>query len=66
MALAIENMRSYEEIAELKARLEKENVYLQEEIRTEHNFEEIVGNSPRAFGGHSERSNRSRPPTPRF
>jgi formate hydrogenlyase transcriptional activator len=30
----------------LKARLEKENVYLQEEIRTEHNFEEIVGNSP--------------------
>jgi len=29
----------------LKARLEKENVYLQEEIRTVHNFEEIVGNS---------------------
>jgi formate hydrogenlyase transcriptional activator len=39
-------MKSYEEIAALKARLEKENVYLQEEIRTEHNFEEIVGNSP--------------------
>ena len=46
IALAVENMRSYEEIAELKVRLEKENVYLQEEIRTEHNFEEIVGNSP--------------------
>ncbi len=46
VALAIENMKSYEEIAELKATLEKENVYLQEEIRTEHNFEEIVGNSP--------------------
>jgi formate hydrogenlyase transcriptional activator len=46
VALAIENMESYEEIATLKARLEKENVYLQEEIRTEHNFEEIVGNSP--------------------
>jgi len=30
----------------LKARLERENVYLREEIRTEHNFEEIVGNSP--------------------
>jgi formate hydrogenlyase transcriptional activator len=30
----------------LKARLEKENIYLREEIRTEHNFEEIVGNSP--------------------
>jgi len=45
VALAIANMKSYEEIALLKARLEKENVYLQEEIRTEHNFEEIVGNS---------------------
>jgi formate hydrogenlyase transcriptional activator len=46
VALAIANMKSYEEIATLKARLEKENVYLQEEIRTEHNFEEIVGSSP--------------------
>jgi formate hydrogenlyase transcriptional activator len=46
VALAFENMKSYEEIATLKARLEKENVYLQDEIRTEHNFEEIVGNSP--------------------
>src|SRR6266480_1316232 len=46
VALAVENMQSYEEIARLKARLEKENVYLQEEIRTEHNFEEIAGNSP--------------------
>jgi formate hydrogenlyase transcriptional activator len=45
VSLAIANMKSYEEIASLKARLEKENVYLQEEIRTEHNFEEIVGNS---------------------
>jgi formate hydrogenlyase transcriptional activator len=46
VALAIANMKSYEEIAALKARLEKENVYLQEEIRAVHNFEEIVGNSP--------------------
>src|SRR5580700_5897952 len=46
VALAIENMKFYEEIANLKARLEKENTYLREEIRTEHNFEEIVGNSP--------------------
>src|SRR5580693_3814426 len=45
VALAIENMKFYEEIANLKARLEKENTYLREEIRTEHNFEEIVGNS---------------------
>ncbi len=46
VALAAGNMKSYEEIATLKTRLEKENVYLQEEIRSEHNFEEIVGNSP--------------------
>ncbi|HTG92503.1 MAG TPA: sigma 54-interacting transcriptional regulator [Pyrinomonadaceae bacterium] len=46
VALAIANMKSYEEIAALKARLEKENVYLQEELRTVHNFEEIVGSSP--------------------
>jgi formate hydrogenlyase transcriptional activator len=46
VALAVANMVSYEEIADLQARLEKENVYLQEEIRTEHNFEEITGNSP--------------------
>ena len=46
VALAVENMQSFQEIAALKARLEKENVYLQEEIRTEHNFDEIVGNSP--------------------
>jgi formate hydrogenlyase transcriptional activator len=46
VALAIANMKSYEEIKALKGRLEKENVYLQEEIRTVHNFEEIVGNSP--------------------
>src|SRR6266498_4258580 len=29
-----------------KARLEAQNTYLQEEIRSEHNFGEIVGNSP--------------------
>ena len=45
LALAIENMREYEEIGRLKAQLERENVYLREEIRGEHNFEEIVGNS---------------------
>lgn len=46
IALAIENMKAYEEIAALKARLERENVYLQEEIRQQHNFEEMVGRSP--------------------
>jgi formate hydrogenlyase transcriptional activator len=33
------------EVERLKNRLHAENVYLQEEIRGEHNFEEIVGNS---------------------
>ena len=46
VALAVSNMRSYQEINELKARLEIENVYLQEEIRTDHDFDEITGNSP--------------------
>ena len=41
IALAILNMKSYQEIDSLKARLEKENVYLREELHTEHNFEEI-------------------------
>jgi formate hydrogenlyase transcriptional activator len=46
VALAVQNMQSFQEIDNLKARLEKENVYLREEVSTEHNFEEIVGNSP--------------------
>jgi formate hydrogenlyase transcriptional activator len=46
VVLAIRNMKSFDEIASLKSRLEKENVYLREELRAEHNFEEIVGNSP--------------------
>ena len=44
-ALAIENMIAYEEIGSLKARLERENAYLQEEIHREHNFVEMVGAS---------------------
>lgn len=45
VALAVENMLAYEEIATLRARLQEENVYLQEEIKTDYNFEEIVGQS---------------------
>ena len=33
------------EVQQLKNRLEAENIYLQEEIKTAHNFEEIVGDS---------------------
>jgi formate hydrogenlyase transcriptional activator len=46
VALAVENMNAYEEIRSLHAKLEKENVYLREEIRSEHNFREIIGSSP--------------------
>jgi formate hydrogenlyase transcriptional activator len=45
IAIAVDNMRSYEEIESLKTRFESETVYLQEEIKTEHNFEEIIGQS---------------------
>jgi len=45
VALAVENMKAYEEISALHAKLEKENVYLKEEIRSEFNFREIIGNS---------------------
>jgi transcriptional regulator with GAF, ATPase, and Fis domain len=34
------------EVEKLKNQLHAENIYLQEEIRQEHNFEEIIGNSP--------------------
>jgi len=34
------------EVERLKNRLQAENLYLQEEIRQEHDFEEIVGSSP--------------------
>jgi formate hydrogenlyase transcriptional activator len=45
IAIAVENMQLHEETAALKARFEAETVYLQEEIKTEHNFEEIIGKS---------------------
>lgn len=37
--------KAYAEVARMKERLEAENLYLQEEIRTRHHFEEIVGSS---------------------
>ena len=45
IALAIENMTAYEQIATLTARLERENAYLQEEIHHEHDFARMVGGS---------------------
>lgn len=45
VAIAVENALAYNEIETLKNKLEKEKLYLEEEIRSEYNFEEIVGNS---------------------
>ncbi len=46
VAIAIENALAFREIAELKNKLADEKLYLEEEIRTEYTFEEIVGESP--------------------
>jgi formate hydrogenlyase transcriptional activator len=50
IAMAFDNMQLHEETAALKARFQAEAVYLQEEIRTEHNFEEIIGQSEKVRG----------------
>jgi formate hydrogenlyase transcriptional activator len=46
IAIAIENATAYHEISQLKDRLAQEKLYLEEEIRSEMNFENIIGNSP--------------------
>jgi formate hydrogenlyase transcriptional activator len=45
VAVAVENALAFECIEKLKEKLAQEKVYLEEEIRTEHNFDEIVGES---------------------
>jgi len=46
VAVAVENALAYREIDTLKNKLQEEKLYLQEEIRSEYNFEEIIGTSP--------------------
>jgi len=45
IAIAIDNALSYRKISELSDKLAQEKLYLEDEIRSELNFEEIVGNS---------------------
>ena len=45
MAIAIDNALAYEEISELRDKLAQEKVYLEEEIRSELGFEQIIGSS---------------------
>ncbi len=46
VALAVENALAFQEIEALKDQLSQEKAYLEEEVRTEHNFGEIIGDSP--------------------
>lgn len=45
VAVAVDNALAYQQITELKDKLTKEKLYLEDEIRTEYNFEEIIGES---------------------
>ncbi len=47
IAIAVENCLEYGQITEAKERLAEQKLYLEDEIRLEHNFEEIIGNSSR-------------------
>ena len=46
VAVALDGCLAYEEVRRLRDRLQAENIYLKEEIRAQHSFDEIVGNSP--------------------
>jgi formate hydrogenlyase transcriptional activator len=46
VAIAVDNALAFRQIAELKDQLTEEKGYLEDEIRTEYNFDEIVGESP--------------------
>lgn len=45
IALAVDNALAYQEIHTLKDRLTEEKLYLEEEIRVEHGFDDIIGES---------------------
>jgi len=45
LSIAVDNASAYGKIDRLKRQLEQQNVYLREEIRTDHNFGDILGAS---------------------
>ena len=45
VAIAVENALAYQQIAELKDKLAQEKLYLEDEIRSEMNFDSIIGRS---------------------
>ncbi len=46
ISIAVENALAFRQITELKNRLAEEKIYLEDELRTEHSYDEIVGESP--------------------
>lgn len=46
IAIAIENALAFHQVVDLANKLTEEKLYLEDEIRTEYNFEEIIGESP--------------------
>ena len=46
IATTIDNVQAYRQISDLTRKLAEEKKYLEEELRTEYGFEEIVGESP--------------------
>jgi len=45
IAIAVDNALSYKRIEELNAQLAEEKIYLEDEIRSDHRFDEIIGES---------------------
>src|SRR5262245_45988201 len=46
IAIGVENALSYRQVVDRVNKLREEKLYLQDEIRTQYNFEEIIGESP--------------------
>jgi len=46
VTLALDNAAAYREIKELTQKLNKEKLFLQDEVRSAHGFEDIIGESP--------------------
>ncbi len=46
VAIAVDNALAFRQIAELRDKLANEKSYLEDEIRSQYNFDEIVGESP--------------------
>ncbi|MEA2659411.1 MAG: formate hydrogenlyase transcriptional activator, partial [Candidatus Binatota bacterium] len=46
IAIAVENSLAFRQVVERANKLSEEKLYLQDEIRTAYNFEEIIGESP--------------------